>query len=177
MVIDLKDLKKLRSKLGVSQVELSQMADVSQSMIAKIEAGRIDPSYSKAKRIINSLELVSKKGVKASDVMVKRIISVSPHETLTNTVKKMKKYEISQLLVLDSRNPVGYVSESIILATLMENGSKQVYEIMQDVPPIVNKDASLTVVSQLLQFYQMVVVSDRGRPVGIVTRADVIRRI
>ena len=48
---DIDEIKKLRSSLGLTQKDLAQRADVSQSLIAKIEAGRIDPTFSKVQKI------------------------------------------------------------------------------------------------------------------------------
>ncbi|MBI2079314.1 helix-turn-helix domain-containing protein, partial [Candidatus Micrarchaeota archaeon] len=45
--IDVSKLGSLRRKLGITQKELAKLAGVSQSLIAKIEMGKIDPAYSK----------------------------------------------------------------------------------------------------------------------------------
>ena len=42
---NLDEISKLRKKLGISQSELSELSGVSQSLIAKLEAKKIDPSY------------------------------------------------------------------------------------------------------------------------------------
>jgi predicted transcriptional regulator len=43
--------------LGLTQGQLAKIAGVSQSFIAKIESGKIDPSYSKVKTIFDVLDL------------------------------------------------------------------------------------------------------------------------
>ena len=46
------DIGKKRRQLGLKQAELAKMAGVSQSLIAKLEAGTIDSSYTKVKTIL-----------------------------------------------------------------------------------------------------------------------------
>jgi predicted transcriptional regulator len=43
----LEDIAKRRRQLGMKQSELAKAAGVSQSLIAKLEAGTIDSSYTK----------------------------------------------------------------------------------------------------------------------------------
>ena len=38
-------ISKIRKQLGLTQIQLANLAGVSQSLIAKLESGRIDPSY------------------------------------------------------------------------------------------------------------------------------------
>jgi predicted transcriptional regulator len=177
MVIDLLDLRRIRRQIGLTQHDLSQLSRVSQSMIAKIEAGKLDPAYSKALRIITALETSAKKNdLSAGDILNKKIISVKSCDGIEDAVKKMKQYEISQIPVIDDK-PVGSISETVILDALLNRKIKSVAEIMSDVPPIISKKTSVQVVSELLKFYQMVLVSEKGKLVGIITRADVIRNM
>ena len=55
MVIEIREIKEIRKKLGLTQGQLANMANVSQSLIAKIEAGRLDPTYSNATKIFEAL--------------------------------------------------------------------------------------------------------------------------
>ena len=52
----LEDIAKRRRQLGLKQSELAKAAGVSQSLIAKLEAGTIDSSYTKVKTIFDVLE-------------------------------------------------------------------------------------------------------------------------
>lgn len=56
MLPSLDEIAKRRKLLGLTQKQLAKIAGVSQSFIAKIESGKIDPSYSKAKAIFDTLE-------------------------------------------------------------------------------------------------------------------------
>ena len=48
-MFELNEISRLRKQLGLTQAELAKLSGVSQSLIAKLEAGKIEPSYSKAK--------------------------------------------------------------------------------------------------------------------------------
>ena len=61
MLPSLDEIAKKRKMLGLTQKELARMAGVSQSSIAKIESGKIDPSYNKVKAIFDVLERMETK--------------------------------------------------------------------------------------------------------------------
>ena len=120
MVIDISEIKQIRKQHGLTQTELAQISGVSQSLIAKIESNLIDPSYSNAKKIINTLNEYSHKAKKkAKDLMNNQVISTKPLDTLKVTINKMKKFNISQMPVILDNQCVGYVSESEILEGLL----------------------------------------------------------
>src|SRR3989344_5255319 len=99
---DLKGIEKIRKMYGLTQHELAKRAGVSQSLIAKIEAERIDPTYSKTKRILDTLNsLAEEKDMKAEEIMNRKIISARPEDSIKTVIEKMKKYEISQLPIIN----------------------------------------------------------------------------
>ena len=53
MLPELSEIKAKRKHLGLSQSGLSVKTGVSQSLIAKLEAGKISPSYLSAKKIFD----------------------------------------------------------------------------------------------------------------------------
>ena len=53
-------VKTIRKQIGVNQTELAKEARVSQSVIARLESGKIDPSYTKMKKIFSALEKLGK---------------------------------------------------------------------------------------------------------------------
>ena len=178
MPFDLKNLKELRKKFNLTQWALAKRAGVSQSLIAKIEMGILDPTFSNAKKIFDALELLTKgKEVKAEEIMNKKIIYVSPSTDMHEAIKRMKKYEISQLPVIDDGDLIGMISESIILDALL-NAQKDidVGEIMQDAPPIISRKTGFNVISGLLKVYPLLVVAERGTLQGVITKSDLIRR-
>ena len=175
---ELEEVKKIRKKLGMTQTELANRAGVSQSLIAKIESGRIDPTYTKTKKIFAALsELEKKEDIKAEQLMTSRIISISSGASVKEAIAKMKKFQISQLPVIDKNKLVGLVSESTILNALLDSKASHVMDIMQEAPPIVSKTTSINVVSNLLKHYPLVVVSEGGKLSGLITKSDLLGKL
>ncbi len=178
MTYELEEIKKIRKKLELTQTELANIAGVSQSLIAKIESGRIDPTYTKTKKIFAALsELEKKEEVKAEQIMTSRMISVSPSDSMKDVISKMKKFQISQLPVIDNHKLIGMVSESTILDAMLNTKSTQLNDIMQEAPPIVSKSTPIQVVSSLLRHFPMVVVSGEGKLVGVITKSDLLGKL
>ena len=178
MTYELEEVKKIRKKLGMTQSELASCAGVSQSLIAKIESGRIDPTYTKANKIFTALnELEKKEEIKAEQLMTNKIIDISPDDSIKDAIAMMKKSQISQLPVIDNHKLIGLVSESTILDALLKSKATKVKEIMQEAPPIVSKTTSIQVISNLLKYYPMVVVSEEGKLVGLITKSDLLSKL
>mgnify|MGYP001593868532 CR=1 FL=1 len=178
MTYELEEVKKIRKKIGMTQTELANRAGVSQSLIAKIEAGRIDPTFTKTKKIFAALsELEKKEEIQAGQLMAQKVISVAPSDSIKEAIFKMKKYEISQLPIIDNHKLMGLVSESTILDAMLNSKATQVKEIMQDAPPIVSKNTSIQVVSSLLKHFPMVLVSEEGKLIGTITKSDLLGKL
>ncbi|MCK4238053.1 MAG: helix-turn-helix domain-containing protein [Candidatus Lokiarchaeota archaeon] len=68
----------MRKKLKLSQKELGIACGISQPIISRIEQGKLDPPYSKAKKIFEYLESLKPNGrkseKKAKDIMTKEVI-------------------------------------------------------------------------------------------------------
>jgi predicted transcriptional regulator len=184
MFPSLEDIAKRRRQLGLKQSELAKAAGVSQSLIAKLEAGTINPSYTKAKTIFNVLEkLEFKNKVQAEKIVHNEVVSVQRHEPISKVVKLMKEHGLSQIPVFDGKQSVGSISEKTILRQILagkdlDDISKlPTFEIMEEAFPQINDDAPLTLITSLLQTYSAVLVSKKGVVVGIITKADLLRML
>ena len=175
MQYELNEIKKIRKSLGLTQTDLAKRSNVSQSIIAKIESGKIDPTFTKTKKIFETLDdLENKEEIKADELMNKKIVSLTSNDNIKDSVRKMKKFGISQMPVIDGHKIIGLVSESTLLDALISKKGKRIDEIMEETPPIVSKKASIKVVSNLLRHYPAVLVSESGKLIGLITKADLL---
>jgi predicted transcriptional regulator len=179
MVFELTYLKKIRKQLGLTQNAFAKYAGISQSMVAKIESGRLDPTYSKVKQIEQAVSRLLKHHEKhAQEIMTSNVISVLPEENAEKVISIMKKHGISQVPVMKRGKVLGAIYESSFLRQDVETVPRlKAEEIMEEAPPSVSGATSFSVIRQMLQWYSCVLVADKGMVIGIVTRADVIKSL
>lgn len=181
-MLDVKQIGRMRRQLGLTQKRLASLAGVSQSLIAKVESGRIDPAYSKIIRINDALEQERKKGKKiVSQIMTSDIISITPSDNLRKAVSLMRSKDISQLPVLDSGKCVGSLSDSMIV-DLLSDAKKDirklsVRDIMYESYPVLPANSLVDVAVGLLHHYRAVLVEKDGKLAGIITKADLLKAI
>ena len=184
MLPSLDEVAVRRRRLGLTQKRLAELAGVSQSLIAKLEAGKIDPSYTKVKAIFDVLEeLESRREVRAGDILHDEVVCVQRGDSVSKAAQLMKRYDYSQLPVMDGNRVVGSISERTILNQILsgkrpeELSSLRVEEVMEPAFPQVDEDAPLSLVSHLLRHYQAVLVVRKGELIGIITKADLLKMI
>ncbi len=176
---ELNQVRHLRKKLGLTQHELAKKSGISQSLIAKIEAGLVEPTYSKAKKLLETLHsLAEKRERKVSSIMHAGVISVAPSTRLKDAINVMKRHSISQLPVVRHGKPVGIISEATILEAIL-NGKHHLTarDVMVDAPPTLSKDSPVSMALDMLKHYPLLIVQSQGELCGVVTKADVIRKM
>jgi len=183
MLPQLDEIPKKRKALGLTQSKLAQLAGVSQSIVAKIESGTVDPSYSIAKRLVEALEKesIQTSRPRVSEIMSRPVISVSRTQLVRDAVDMMRKRGYSQLPVFDGNRCVGSISEKTILdraargeplESLLNN---RVRDIMDSPLPMVNDDTPLEMVLGLLQGNYGVLVTKGESTIGILTKSDILK--
>ncbi|MEM2214214.1 MAG: CBS domain-containing protein [Candidatus Nezhaarchaeales archaeon] len=177
------DIRRMRIMAGLTQKELAERAGVSQSLIARIEAGTVDPRLSTLRKILKAL-IPSIGDLKAEQVMHKPVIWVDADEPVRNVVELMEKYGISQIPVLDKGNVVGTIHESTLLRHFLKTKNpsllfnKQAREVMDEPLPMVSSFTSISDVLALLGGEKpAVLVVNGGKLVGIITKIDIISAI
>lgn len=176
--MEITDIKILRKQHNLTQLQLAKLSGVSQSLIAKIESGRIDPAFTKVKRILETLNSLSeRKEKKAAELMTKKMVTAKKDELLSIAAKKMKSNEISQMPVVEKDNVVGLLTESVVvdaIATNKDITKTTVDEVMLDSPPIISGKMPKSAVIGLLRFSPIIIVKENGKIKGVITKSDVI---
>ena len=184
MLPNLDEYRKRRKLLKLSQYQLAKKAGVSQSLIAKMESKRIEPSYNKVKMIDQALDGEEQKqttSIRAKDVYTNKIAKVNASDPIIKAIKIMQTNGFSQLPVYDNNRTVGSITEhSILHAQSEENDYKlssnvKVEKIMEPPFPQINEDTPIGPIKSLLEHYQAVLVTRKDKPIGIITRADLLQ--
>lgn len=135
-------LKKKRLELNLTQCNLARLANVSQSLIARIELNDVDPRLSTVLKILNVLEDEEKKKYRlAKDILTFPVIYVTSKDKVENAINIMNNYGFSQLPVIDNGLPIGSLSEDIILKTISSKKSLsnlKVSDLMSSSFPIIS---------------------------------------
>ncbi len=188
MLPSVQDLGKMRKNLGISQKEIAKMVGVSQSYIARMEKGDINPTYENVKKIYSYLYSYSKKAdnmdLKASDIMAKKVISILPTDSIMKALDLMKDMGISQMPVasMDGR-VIGTVSESdlneMLIRGVTPDSMKRmtVSRIMSAPLPQLPMDTPISAIYPMLRFSNAVLVMDLLDLKGIITKADILRAV
>lgn len=173
-MVTAKTIKELRDEAGLSQAELARLAKVSQAHIAKIESGKVDPRLSTVNRILFVLSHSGRKKTCRS-VMNPNIVSIYPDEPATEAIHRMRKMGFSQLPVMDGEIQIGSIDESSIVHNL-DRGIKrlQVRNIMNKPFPLVDARDPVEILPPLLDFHSAVLVAEKGRIKGIITKSDLL---
>lgn len=184
MLPSLEEIAQKRRMLGLKQAELAKLAGVSQSLIAKLESGKIDSSYTKAKAIFDALErLEVTTKIQAGKMLHNEVVGIQKSEPVSKAVQLMKRHGYSQLPVFDGTHPVGSIHEKTILRQILAGkdlaqiSKLPTEEVMEEAFPQVDEDAPLSLISSLLQVYSAVLVAKKGEVVGIVTKADLLKML
>jgi predicted transcriptional regulator len=168
--------------MGLTQDDLAQRAGVSQSMIAKMEAGSLNPSYEVVRKIYQVLHAAEHKNKAKAYELMSPVISVNSSDSIQQVFELMKEKGISQVPVF-SRNKknIGSVTEETLLdillagQTLTEIATKSVESIMDDIFPVVGHETPLPAITSLLRYSSAVLVAKNGDIPGIITKADLLK--
>lgn len=175
------EFRKRRNYLNISQLKLSKLANLSQSIINKFENGKIDPTYSTVLKIEKALsEQEQITNLKAKDIMISNIISITLKTKIFEALEIMRKNDFSQLLVIENKITLGTIYEKTILDAIAKK--IDIYEIeVKDfiepnpiiVPPnYCSSDLSYIFQNQKTKF---VLVGKENKILGLITKSDLFK--
>jgi predicted transcriptional regulator len=177
---NLDSIKHKRVQLQLTQKQLAKESGISQSLIAKIEAKKVSPSYEIVKKIFETFErLEHKKDIPSIKFISRKLISVQGHEKVSKAAELMKHHAISQLPIFQQGKVVGTISESTIYNQLLTENkkklfSKSVKEIMEDSLPIISAETPETIAMPLLKTNPAILLTEKSKIIGILTKEDFI---
>ncbi len=176
---DFSQIKNLRKSLNISQKELGEKLQLSQSTISRIENGTMDPPYSKFKMIYEFLENEkrSRKRSKkhAKDILTPKIIFIEPQSTVRDAVELMTKYNISQLPILENNQNYGSITSKRIQKYITDDPvilNLKVTDVKELPFPEVEKNWNVKDISSLLLNYPAVLVKENKEFIGIITDSN-----
>lgn len=181
--MNLADIRGARRNLGITQAGLARMAGVSQAFVARLESGKVDPSFSKVQRVFSAMEKVRKtnlpKGLEIRELMTKNMITVESRSSLRKAAQMMKKKNISQLPVTEKGRIIGSITEANIShAVVSENPETAVVGDFMNAPmPVIDINSNADLVIGLLDHSPAILITKKGSVSGIITRADVLKLV
>lgn len=122
---------------------------------------------------------------KAEDVIKghinKPLVIVRTEELVSHAIERLKKYNISQIPVIDTTGFVGSIDESDLFRSYIENkdiADKPIKDIMGKPYPIVDRNAPIEEISKLINKENQAVIVDLGEGKHhIITKHDIISSI
>ncbi|MCK9322702.1 MAG: CBS domain-containing protein [Candidatus Methanomethylophilaceae archaeon] len=180
------EIRKIRKTLDITQTELAHESGISQSTIAKIERGRIAASYDTVVTLFETLERMHHDGrrdITASDVASKDVVTIQSTAKVHIATELMRTTGFSQLPVLAGDTPVGSVSERGIFDLLRKGKTMEelkdaiVSNIMDESFPVVTENTSITSVTTMMSDCNAVLVAKKGKIIGVITNADMLKLV
>ena len=180
------DIRRMRKALDITQTELAKESGISQSTIAKIERNRISASYDTVVKLFETLDEMAKgerHDLSAADVASKDVVTVQSTDKVRVASELMREEGYSQLPVLKGDVPVGSISEKIIFEkiragkTMEELKDAPISLIMEESYPVVTESTPISSVTAMMSDFNAVLVARKGKLVGMITKADILKLI
>jgi predicted transcriptional regulator len=172
MFPELNSIKKRRERLGLKQYAFAKKINLSQSMLAKVENGRAEPSYETARKIFEELETLEHANEKmVKDVMNKHVITLDVNDTVEKAVKIAKQKSISQFPVLEGDKIIGCVRTIDLIDTPKQAKIGSLENIQL---PTVSETTPLNTIKPLFKQNQAIIITKQGKITGIITPEDII---
>jgi len=174
------ELRSLRKKANFTQKELAIKAGISQALIARIEAGDVDPRVSTLRKILLVLSEVSSVKKTVKEIMHAPVITIEDTDNVDKAIEKLWRHGISQLPVMKGDRATGSIKEETILRAIKEKNVKDlsnvsIQSLIEESFPIVSIETDVDEAARILSSgHSAILVSEHGMMVGIVTKIDLI---
>jgi predicted transcriptional regulator len=180
-LVEPRQIKRVRTQMGFTQAKLAVAAGVSQSIIAKIEAGAVDPTYGTLAAISRALNSEGRgASKKAGDVMSSPVVGVQEGITIREAAALMKKKGFSQVPVFSGERIVGTLTDSHVMDLLSTAPEPRkilgdsVKDHIEPVFAVVGRDTPVDALYSLFKYLPAVLVEADEKIQGIVTKIDLM---
>ncbi|MCA9459330.1 MAG: CBS domain-containing protein [Nanoarchaeota archaeon] len=175
------EFKRRRNYLNISQLKLSKLAGISQSIINKFENGKIDPTYSTILKIEKALEKEENiSNLKAKNIMKKNIISITQKTKISQAIEIMRKNDFSQLLVFSNEILLGTVYEKNLYDAIFKK--IDIYETdiknyIENSPIIIPPNYPSSEINILFsnKKTKCILVGEKNNILGLITKSDIFK--
>ncbi|MBN1160045.1 MAG: CBS domain-containing protein [Candidatus Diapherotrites archaeon] len=120
-------------------------------------------------------------GVKVGDIMHAGVITVEKDDNIAEAARKMLKYDIDSLLIIEDGVPAGIITKSDILANIVENGNMnaKVETVMNSPVNTISADDNVIEALKMMgkRGITKIPVMYKGKIRGIITQEDLLRSI
>jgi hypothetical protein len=131
--------------------------------------------------LLDVINLISIPREKVMNVMSKRLVTIDKEMNITEAAALIYREFIRAVPVVDNGNVVGMLTSYDVARCMSEGIMKcRVYEATTRRPVIINPaDDILEAMERMRRssIGRLVVVDDQGKPVGMITRTDILTRI
>jgi len=186
MLPDLKEIRNKRKALNLTQQDLATRTNLSRSTITKIEIGYLDPSYSKVKRIFDTLNHLETQGaapnrfenITLEDIHTTPIEYVDASQSIYEVYIRMVETAFSQFPVQSNGHIVGSITERAITRAVFESKGEKTNEqpiinILEEPFPILSITTPLILVNSLIVHTQAMLTQKNNDIIGIITNSDI----
>ena len=168
-----KILKKMREQAGLTQEQLAKTVGITQAHVAKIENEKVNPTLSTINKIMSVLEMNKK--INCKNLLNRSLIFLKPDDTVNLAARLMREKDISQIPIIENDRCIGSLSDKTIIRNLSRiTNSSKVKEFMDDPFPVISCNDDVNVVKTLLEYHQAVLISEKGKIIGILTKSDLL---
>jgi len=115
------------------------------------------------------------------EILTPNVINVSPTTSVSEAIQIMRNKNISCIVVLEGKEPVGIFTERNVVQVLAERGpdfdDREIRELMSSPVLTANKQTELYTAYNLLvshKIRRLVVVDDENHAIGVVTQSNLI---
>lgn len=165
------EIKTKRREKGWSQKTLARRADVSKSLVGKLERKDNIPNYKNVRAIYRAVQ--ERDNTKQAEQFVtKNIVSAEPDQTIKEAADIMNNNDFSQMPVEHQGNYIGLITSQDI--AIIENRETKVNNLRYHSLPIIPHDTPKGDFKLLLNTHKAVLVTKNNKPIGIITSANLL---